>query len=130
MGSQAQLAFGSYVGDALGIDPVYGALLSPTGGIVGPENTELIENSLPEKMLLGPMLPEAIVHHGAAHDAAGFLGREYDFGRGYEYADPNALYQRVVPDDQKHLAGQHTGILKWIELMSDTKTPGVLDLAT
>ena len=36
MGTTQQLRFGKVVGDKLSIDPVFGSLLSPTGGMVGP----------------------------------------------------------------------------------------------
>ena len=38
MGTTAQLRYGQVVGDAFGIDPVFGAMLNPTGGMVGPGN--------------------------------------------------------------------------------------------
>ena len=36
MGSVWQLRYGQVVGDELGIDPAFGAMLNPTGGLVGP----------------------------------------------------------------------------------------------
>jgi len=37
VGSTQQMQFGQIVGDAFGIDPVFGALLNPTGGLGGPD---------------------------------------------------------------------------------------------
>jgi len=38
MGSISQMRYGKVVGDAFGVDPVFGAMLNPTGGLVGPDN--------------------------------------------------------------------------------------------
>ncbi|HLF36616.1 MAG TPA: WXG100 family type VII secretion target, partial [Anaerolineales bacterium] len=40
-GSNTQMRYGQMVGDAFGIDPVFGAMLNPTGGLVGPGNFTL-----------------------------------------------------------------------------------------
>lgn len=75
-GSLSQLRFGSYVGQVLGMDPVLGAMLSPTGGLVGPGNASY---SAPEG--------STDTFHGEAHDAFGYLGRYHGEGPGYTYAD-------------------------------------------
>ncbi len=38
MGSMTQMRYGSVVGDAFGIDPTFGAMLNPSGGLIGPGN--------------------------------------------------------------------------------------------
>lgn len=69
-GSRRQLKFGKVVVDTLYIekkiklDPVFGALLSPTGGIIGPSNNALIDGDIDE---------DPIVMHGIVHDACGYL---------------------------------------------------------
>jgi hypothetical protein len=76
MGSTSQLRYGQVAGDALGMDPVFGALLNPTGGLVGPGNAAVDGND------------SALGYHGAVHDAGGYLynyhnqSRQSDRGRG------------------------------------------------
>ena len=65
MGSNWQLRYGKVVGDHFGFDPVFGALLNPTGGLVGPGNKGLAPD--------GALMPEAVAYHGAYHDAMGYL---------------------------------------------------------
>jgi hypothetical protein len=59
----------------LEIDPIFGALLNPTGGIVGPGN----------KSLLSGRCYDPIVMHGIVHDAGGYLYNYHKFGPGYNY---------------------------------------------
>jgi pimeloyl-ACP methyl ester carboxylesterase len=75
--SDGQLRFGKIIGDAFGIDAVFGSLVSPTGGIVGPGN------SFPVFGHLDPKSPVSI--HGAVHDAAGYLYNCHNMGPGYDY---------------------------------------------
>jgi hypothetical protein len=58
----AQLRFRSFVGQTLGVDPELGALLSPTGGLVGPGDTSF---HAPEGDVAGLRCE--------AHDAFGYL---------------------------------------------------------
>jgi len=37
-GSLSQMRYGKVVGDAFGVDPVFGSMLNPAGGLVGPDN--------------------------------------------------------------------------------------------
>ena len=79
MGSLNQLRFGQLVGDSLGgLDPVVGALLSPTGGIPGGGNFEISSKAywLVDK--------EVVMYHGIAHDAAGYLSNYQGTGPGYQ----------------------------------------------
>jgi hypothetical protein len=76
-GSCRQLKFGKIIVDTmeLEIDPIFGALLNPTGGIVGPGN----------KSLLSGRCYDPIVMHGIVHDAGGYLYNYHKFGPGYNY---------------------------------------------
>lgn len=85
MASNQQLRSGKLVGDAFGgLDPVFGALLNPTGGIPGEGNREI-----------GPLLyaiggGKAVVNDLAvAHDAAGYLSDYHRLGPGRHFV-PNA----------------------------------------
>ena len=108
MGSTQQLRSGSYVGEVLGVDDVYGALLNPTTGLVGAgaEGVSMNENSVAS-------------FHGEAHDAFGYLGQYHDQGPGYSYAAPD----KFGKDDwvpQPHLTGQGSGFRKWYDLFDET----------
>jgi hypothetical protein len=95
MASSSQLRYGLLVGEALGIDPIFGALLNPTGGLVGPGNLAVdLEDS-------------AAGLHGAVHDAAGYLFVYHGIGPGYNYL---GLEDR---DTASPLAGQISGIGYW-----------------
>lgn len=95
MGRTAQLRYGKVVGDVLGIDPVFGALLNPTGGLVGPGNAAL------------DLGDRAVSYHGAVHDAAGYLYNYHDIGPGYNYL---GLENR---DTSSPLTGQEAGLRYW-----------------
>ncbi len=96
-GSLSQLRFGSILGDVFGLDPVFGALISPTGGLVGPGNksVQLSDNN-----------PVAL--HGTVHDAAGYLLNAHGTGPGYNY-----LKKSWELDTTNCLSGQVSGIAHW-----------------
>jgi hypothetical protein len=96
MGTHDQLRYGQVVGDTFGIDPVFGALLNPTGGLVGPGNFAL------------PLGEGALGYHGTFHDAAGYMYNFHDIGPGYDYL-------RLEPqrDTGDPLTGQRSGIRYW-----------------
>ena len=102
LGNAESMRYGKVVGDALGIDPVFGSLLNPTGGIVGSGNAE-IKTGL-----------EAVKYHGVVHDAAGFLYNHFNkMGPGYKYLDTSSSSEgRSNPID---LAGQGFGIGYWLK---------------
>ena len=100
MASEWQLRYGKVVGDYLGIDPVFGALLNPTGGLVGPGNSALSPESLG--------MPMAVAYHGAYHDAMGFIYQYQRGGNGYNY-----MKSPIGLDTANPMAGQATGILQW-----------------
>jgi hypothetical protein len=97
MGSTSQLRYGKIVGDAFGMDPVFGAMLNPTGGLVGPGNAAVDGDS------------SAVGYHGQVHDAAGYLYNYHKAGPGYDYL---GLEGR---DTSSPLSGQREGIRYWRE---------------
>ncbi len=100
MGSNWQLRYGKIVGDNLGIDPVFGAMLNPTGGMVGPGN----KGKAPDAWYM----PTPVAYHGAYHDAAGYLYNYHKTGPGYNYVESPLGLSTENP-----LAGQGTGIAQW-----------------
>ncbi|WP_299730444.1 hypothetical protein [uncultured Tateyamaria sp.] len=113
MGSRGQLMCGKMLGDAFGIHEVFGALLNPTGGLVGPGN-HLIHPMIPiEAGHLDPDNPIAL--HGIVHDAAGYMNNFHDQGPGYHYLDPDL---KIFGTDNP-LAGQYDGIKYWISEAGD-----------
>jgi hypothetical protein len=106
MGTTPQLRFGQMVGDAFGIDPVFGAMLSPTGGMVGPGN-----------WAYAPSNDSAVGYHGVAHDAAGYLYNYHGVGPGYDYLNREGL------DRGNPLTGQVSGTRYWTELIHPSTTP-------
>jgi len=86
-----QLRYGKIIGDVLGIDPVFGALLNPTGGKVGPGDQW---SYIPDK-------DSDLGWHGAFHDAGGYLINYQGIGPGYAYipgdtGDPNDKFSGQV----------------------------------
>ena len=117
-GSRSQLMFGKVLGDAFGIHEVFAALLSPTGGLVGPGN-DLIPGCI-ESPHLSPDNPVAL--HGTVHDAAGYLKSYHNEGPGYNYRDDffeglatDAI--ECLPADFQSvllpLTGQASGVFFW-----------------
>ena len=98
MGTTPQLRYGSIVGQAFGIDPVFGALLNPTGGMVGPGN-----------FAYAPGNDSAIGYHGVVHDAAGYLYNYHHTGPGYNYLGRESL------DTSSPYTGQVSGVRYWTE---------------
>ncbi len=98
LGGTTSLRFGTVVGDVLGVDPVFGALLSPAGGLIGP-GMDAYE----------PGDNDAIGYHGVFHDAAGYLYNSHDnLGPGYDYLDRSPL-----PTSWNY-TGQITGVSWWV----------------
>jgi WXG100 family type VII secretion target len=101
MGSNTQMRYGQVVGDAFGIDPVFGAMLNPTGGLVGPGNWALAGDDT------------AVGYHGVVHDAAGYLRTYHDAGPGYDYLGLEGR-NTLSP-----FSGQREGIAHWRNLVGD-----------
>lgn len=95
MGSNTQMRYGSVVGDAFGMDPAFGAMLNPTGGLVGPGNWAV------------PGDDTAVGYHGVVHDAAGYLHTYHGTGPGYDYLGTEGR------DTTSPLSGQRDGIAYW-----------------
>jgi len=112
MGTTSQLRYGKVVGDALGVDPVFAALLNPTGGLVGPGNAAV------------DLGDSALSYHGAVHDAAGYLYNYHDMGPGYNYL---GLESR---DTSNPLTGQQAGIRYWNEKFGTGKIESVVTETT
>ncbi len=110
MGSTAQMRYGQVIGDAFGIDPVFGAMLNPTGGMVGPGN-----------FAVNPGDDDALGYHGIVHDAAGYLYNFHDLGPGYNY-----LGQEGHRDPGNPLTGQQSGVRYWNEKLN----PGIVTNVT
>ena len=99
LASQEQLLFGEVVGEVLGIPGIFAALLSPTGGMVGPGGASI--------HIKGGVLG----YHGVAHDAGGYLCRRHEIDPGYEYIREHG----GPPCEDSPLAGQITGIAFWFK---------------
>ena len=113
LGSTASLRYGSVVGDVYGIDPVFGALLNPTGGLVGGGDNAY-----------QPGDNDAVGYHGIFHDAAGYLLNHQQVGPGYDYLD------REATSTMDPHTGQIGGISWWVgnhpELDADLSQVGAL----
>lgn len=101
MGSTSQLRYGQVAGDALGMDAVFGALLNPTGGLVGPGNAAVDGND------------SALGYPGAVHDAGGYLYNYHNQGPGYDYLGAEGR------DTSSPLSGQRSGISYWRDHLPD-----------
>ncbi len=99
LGSTVSLRYGRVIGDVFGMDPVFGSLLNPTGGMVGSGNIAYI-----------PHPNDAIGYHGVFHDAGGYLLNEQGIGPGYDYLNRDPA---IFPDNQPVITGQVSGILWW-----------------
>lgn len=91
-GSTQQLRFGKVVGDAFGIDPIFGSLLSPTGGSNAP--------NIPDKN-------SANAYHSVFHDAAGYFYNYHKAGPGYDYLGA----EHSNPSNPA--TGQQSGLRYW-----------------
>ncbi|MEP4247026.1 hypothetical protein [Tateyamaria sp.] len=128
--SQEQLLFGAVLGEVFGIHEVFAALLSPTGGMVGPGNN-FIEAGKKER---DPNAPEdapdefyietdamhltdrhPIGLHGIFHDAAGYLTSYHDDGPGYNYLESDDEFL----DTGDPLCGQVSGIEFWVKQIQE-----------
>ena len=105
MGTTPQMRYGQMVGQAFGIDPVFGALLNPTGGMVGPGNAAY-----------APGDDSAVGYHGEVHDAAGYLYNFHNTGPGYNYLG------RESTDTGFPLTGQVSGVSYWVQKIHPSST--------
>lgn len=100
LGTTASLRYGKVVGDVFGLDPVFGSLLNPTGGLVGPGND----------VVYTPHANDPVGMHGIFHDAAGYLYNYHDTGPGYDYLGVESSRNTADP-----LTGQRSGISWWLK---------------
>ena len=98
-GSLDHLLFGKIVGDALGLHPVFGAMLNPTGGICGPDNSNIFLRAIGKI----PMMRR----HSIVHDAAGYLRLYHGVGPGYLYFKTGEIRGRGVPTNGHEHAWQY-----------------------
>ncbi len=102
VGSKQHLLFGHVIGEVINMPPVFAAMLSPTGGMVGPGGFSF--------HVKGGVLG----YHGVAHDAGGYLCRKHHIDPGYEYVN----VQVGQPCEASPLAGQVSGIAFWFKLLN------------
>jgi YD repeat-containing protein len=120
MASIEQLRFGKMVGDALGgLDPVFGALLSPTGGIPGAGNVRVTSSTA----IAAAGGIEVVTNHGIAHDAAGYLLNYQGMGPGYQYVPGNS---GLFFSTKNPLGGQVPGLTMYnnVRLYGTPTAPG------
>ncbi len=111
MASRGQLMFGKVLGDAFGIHEVFAALLSPTGGLVGPGNW-----LIPGIVKAGHLAPDnPLAMHGVVHDAGGYLLAFHDEGPGYDYRE--SPIEILGPEHL--LTGHISGIAYWVGEIGD-----------
>ncbi|MBK7181414.1 MAG: hypothetical protein IPH82_30260 [Chloroflexi bacterium] len=102
LGSTVSLRYGAVIGDVFGVDPVFGALLNPTGGLVGPGDNAY-----------QPGINDAIGYHGVFHDAGGYLlNIQGGIGPGYDY-----LGRDLLPTTSP-VSGQVGGISFWLRILN------------
>lgn len=102
IGSKQHLLFGHIVGQVLELPAPFAALLSPTGGMVGPGGFSF--------HVKGGVLG----FHGIAHDAGGYLCRKHQTDPGYEYI----IDRTGQPCEDRPLMGQVSGISFWFKTLN------------
>src|SRR5205807_2681068 len=86
-----------------GIDPVFGAILNPTGGLPGPGN-------------ISTNVGDTIGYHGIAHDAAGYLYNYHNVGPGYDYLGKGDFPASGLGTESP-ISGQRAGIIYWATVL-------------
>jgi len=112
-GTRQQLLAGKVIADWLDvnngpIDAIFGVLLNPTAGRVGPGDTGWIHNILFDDT--GYM-----AYHSAVHDGFGYLKTNHNVGPGYDYLGKHYI------DASNCMAGQISGINFWREVVDDVE---------
>jgi hypothetical protein len=111
LGTTVSLRYGKVIGDTFGIDPVFGSLLNPTGGLVGPGDWSY-----------QPSPNDAVGFHGVFHDAGGYLLNFHNMGPGYDYLNRSDFSSNSA------LTGHVGGISWWAahsELEMDISLPDI-----
>jgi WXG100 family type VII secretion target len=106
-GSDTQMRYGSVVGDAFDIDPAFGSMLNPTGGLMGTGNWAIAGADT------------AVGYHTVVHDAAGYLYNYHQIGPGYDYLGLEG------GDPSSPLTGQRTGIAFWRQAIGGSGSTSV-----
>ncbi|XP_057290028.1 uncharacterized protein LOC130612692 [Hydractinia symbiolongicarpus] len=111
-GCRQQLLSGKVIADwvdttAGPMDPIFGVLLNPTAGLVGPGNSFLHQ--------LFFDCDGTFAYHSAVHDGFGYLKLYHDIGPGYDYLSKNWLC------DNNMMAGQISGICFWSKFIKEHK---------
>ena len=113
-GTRQQLLAGKVIADWLSednkppMDPIFGVLLNPTAGRVGPGDSGWVHNLLYDNF-------GEWSHHSAVHDAFGYLFTFHNIGPGYNY-----MYNSFLKTNNA-LAGQISGIDFWKKYMKEVK---------
>lgn len=113
-GSRQQLLSGKVIADWVdkengSLDPLFGVLLQPTSGRVGPGDTGWFHDILFDDR--GHM-----AYHSAVHDAFGYLLNFHQTGPGYDYMNNSYL------STDNCMAGQWGGIEFWQKVLSEIET--------
>jgi WXG100 family type VII secretion target len=106
-GSDTQMRYGSVVGDAFDIDPAFGSMLNPTGGLMGSGKWAIAGANT------------AVGYHNVVHDAAGYLHKYHQIGPGYDYLGLEG------GDPSNPLSGQRTGIAFWRQAIGGPSSTSV-----
>jgi len=115
VGSQQHLRFGKIISEAINnhhnidLKPIFGALLSKTGGAVGIGPTWPISTNT-----LLFVEDGVLAYHGVAHDAGGYLCKNFAIAPGYEYIKP----EWNKPCVKLPILGQISGILFWAKVLN------------
>ncbi|XP_066919944.1 uncharacterized protein [Clytia hemisphaerica] len=114
-GTRQQLLCGKVISDwidtdHLPIDPIFGALLCPCGGRVGPGDSGWVHNLLYDDRGF-------MAYHSAVHDAFGYLIIFHRKGPGYDYL------KRSVLSKFNPFSGQYDGIQFWKKFLEGHKMP-------
>ncbi|XP_066928844.1 uncharacterized protein [Clytia hemisphaerica] len=116
-GTRQQMLFGKVIVDWLPehietktppMDPIFGVLLNPTGGLVGPGDLKWMHDSLFDD--LGPF-----AYHSAVHDAFGYLKTNHNSGPGYCYLN------KGIFGDWSPFGGQLFGLRYWNGLLGEAQ---------
>lgn len=112
-GTRQQLLAGKVIADWIDIekgplDPIFGVLMNPTAGRVGPGDTGWFHRLLYDET--GYM-----AYHSAVHDGFGYLETFHKIGPGYDYLGAHWLSKT------NSMAGQITGISFWKDIIEEVE---------
>jgi len=115
--TRQQMLFGKVIADWLPehletktrpMDPIFGVLLNPTGGRVGPGDTGWMHDAFFDE--LGPF-----AYHSAVHDGFGYLKTNHNSGPGYAYLNEGIF------GDWSPFGGQYFGLKFWKQTLEKAK---------